>query len=181
MLPKQLISQVPYWWPTIAEDLLLFITLCTSCQGKGDELPTEEGSHKPSTSKGVIPYKETSNDWRAPLIKYMTHGEFKIGTITRREQREIIWKSQYFTLEKAKLIRLERSGMTKECIAGSQIKNWIREMHIYQKRHLMLIKLGVGCLKEINGGLWWVFATYKIFIRYDFPICRETFKKNPVT
>lgn len=87
---KQLTLQEPYWWPTIAENLLLFITLCTSCHGKGDELPTEEGSHQLSTSEGVIPYKETSNDWKTHLIEYMTHGEFKIGTILQREQREII-------------------------------------------------------------------------------------------
>jgi hypothetical protein len=96
----QLILREPCWWPTIAKDLLLFITLCTGCRGKRDELAPKEGSHEPTTSEGAIPYEKTLNDWRTPIIKYLTQGEIKVGTLTRREHKEIIRRSKFFTMEK---------------------------------------------------------------------------------
>ena len=87
---KKLILQESYWWPTIAEDISLFITLCTRCREKREELATEGGPHEPSTLKSVISYRETLNAWRTPLIQYLTHGEIKVGTLTKSEHREII-------------------------------------------------------------------------------------------
>ena len=116
---KQLVLQGPYWWPTIAEDVSLLITLCTECGGQGEELPTTASSSESD--------KETFNDWRTPLVKYMAHENFKMDAETQRGQRETIRESEIFTLEKRKLRKLKKNGMTKICIAGYQIKHWIRK------------------------------------------------------
>jgi hypothetical protein len=96
----------------------LFITLCTGCRGKGDKLVPKEGSHEPTTAKDAIPYEETLHDWRTTIIEYLTQGEIKVGTLTRREHREIIRRSEFFTMDKGKLKRVEKNGKIKECIAG---------------------------------------------------------------
>ena len=59
---KQLILWESYWWPTIAEDLSLFITLCTGCCGKGEELATDGDLHEPSTAKSSVHHNETVHD-----------------------------------------------------------------------------------------------------------------------
>jgi hypothetical protein len=100
---KQLVLQGPYWWPTIAEDISLLITLCTECGGQGEELPTTASSSESSNGANIIPYKETFNDWRTPLVEYMAHENFKMDVETQREQRETIRESEIFTLEKGKL------------------------------------------------------------------------------
>ena len=97
---KQLVLLGPYWWPTIAEDIALLVTLCTECKGQGEELPTEVNSSEPSNGTDVIPYKETFNDWRTPLVEFMTHGKFKMDVETQRGQRETIRESEAYTLEK---------------------------------------------------------------------------------
>src|ERR1700738_1335471 len=43
----------------------------------------------------------------------------------------------------------------------------------------MLIKLGFGFQKEIDGGLRWGFATHENFIMNDCPTCREQFQNKP--
>lgn len=110
---KQLILHGPYWWPTITKDISLLITLCEERNGKGDELPKEVDLSSPNTSKEFVPYKETTEDWRTPLIKYMTHGELRARTNSQQKQREIIHESENFTLEGGKLKRLKKNGTTK--------------------------------------------------------------------
>ena len=169
---KQIVLQRPYWWPTIAEDISILITLCTECEGQGEELPTEVNLSKSSNGTDIIPYKETFNDWRTPLVEYMAHGKFKIDAETQRGQREIIRESENFTLEKGKLQKLERNGMTKICIAGYQIKHWIGKMHVYQQRHLNDHQTWLLCSQ---GNQWWPtmgLCDIQIYIMYDCPSCR---------
>ena len=102
----------------MAKDISLLITLCPKCEGHGEELPTEVNSSEPSNGTGIIPYKDTFNNWRTPLVEYMAHGKFKIDAETQRGQRETIREREIITLEKRKLRKLEKNGMTKICIAG---------------------------------------------------------------
>lgn len=88
---KQLILQGAYWWPTIAKDISLFIILCSEC-GEKEEPPKEVDLTNPNTSREMVPYKKTTDDWRTPLIEYIVHGRLSTGT--QREQREIIWESK---------------------------------------------------------------------------------------
>ena len=96
---KQLVLQGPYWWPTIAEDISIFLSLCIKCKGHGEELPTEVNASEPSTKTDIILYKKTFNDWRTPLVKYTAHGKFKLEIETQRGQRKTIRDSEHFTLE----------------------------------------------------------------------------------
>ena len=119
---KHLILRESYWWPTIAEDLSLFITLCIGCRGKGEELATDEDPPKPSTAENSIHHNEVVHDWRTPYIEYLTDGEIKVGTLTRREHVEVVRRSKFFTIKDGKIRKLEKKGSTRECIAGDQIK-----------------------------------------------------------
>ena len=74
----------------------MFITLCMGCRGQGIELATEGVPSEPSTSGSLVPYRETYTDWRKPLIQYLTQVKITVGTITRREHREIIRKKRVF-------------------------------------------------------------------------------------
>jgi hypothetical protein len=94
-------------------------------------VPTEASSSEPGTGADIIPYKETFNDWRTPLVEYLAHGRFKMDIETQRAQRKLLRDSDFFTLEKEKLRKLEKFGMAKICIAGYQIKHYIGKMHVY--------------------------------------------------
>ena len=176
---KQLVLQGPYWWPTIAEDISIFITLCTDCNKQGEELPTEVNSSKPGNGTDIMPYKETFNNWRTPLIENLAHGKFKLEMNTQRGQRKIVRDSEYFTLEKRKLQKLGKDGTTKICIAGYQIKHWIRKMHIYQQRHLTYQQTLLRCLQ---GNRWWPtmgLCDIQLFLSYDCPSCCRRFDHIP--
>jgi hypothetical protein len=103
---KQLVLQGPYWWPTIAENIALLVTLYTECKGQGEELPIEVNSSEPSNKTDIIPYKETFDDWRTPLVEFMAHEQFKMDAESQRGQRKTIRESEAYTLEK-KLQKLE--------------------------------------------------------------------------
>ena len=76
-------------------------------------------------------------------------------------------------------MRFIRNGMTRECIAGPQIKHWIGEMYVYQQQQIV-IELGFKLLKEINGGLRWVRATYKLYPLRLSDMLGKIFRINPV-
>ena len=170
---RQLVLQGPYWWPTIAKDVSLLITLCTECRGQGEELPTEGSSSQPSNETEMIPYKETFNDWRTPLVEYMARGKFKMDMETQRRQQELIRESEIFTLEKGILQKLEKNGMAKICIADYQIKRWTGKMHVYQRAHLNDQHTWLRCLQ---GNQWWPnmgLSDIQYYIEYDCRACRE--------
>ena len=172
---RQLVLQGPYWWPTIAEDVSLLITLCTECKGPGKELPIEGSSSQPSQETELIPYKETFNDWRTPLVEYMTRGKFKMDMETQRRQQELIRESEFFTVEKGKLRKLEKNGRAKICIADYQIKHYIARMHVYRKAHLNDQYTWLRCL---HGNRWWPtmgLSDVQLYIEYDCRACRERF------
>ena len=82
-------------------------------------------------------------------------------------------------MEEDKLKRLERSEMTKECIAGSQIRHWIGEMHVYKQKHLNVDQTWCWASKR---NWWWPtmgVCDIQNFIRYDCPTCRESFQNKP--
>ena len=176
---KQLVLQGPYWWPTIAEDISILITLCTECKGQGEELPKEGNPSGSSNAANIIPYKETFNDWQTPLVEYMAQGEFKLQTKTQRGQRETVRDREHFTLENGKLRKIEECGRTKICIANYQIKHWIAKMHVFQQRHLGEEQTWLRCL---YGNRWWPtmgFFDVQLYILYDCPFCRGQYHQKP--
>ena len=84
--------------------------------------------------------------------------------------------SEIFTLEKGKLRKLEKNGMTKICIADYQIKHWIGKMHVYRQRHLNDQHTWLRCLQ---GNRWWPtmgLSDIQMYIMYDCPSCRTRFQ-----
>ena len=173
---KQLVLQGLYWWPTIAEDVSLLITLCTECKGQGEELPTKESFSQPSDRTDIIPCKKTFSDWRTPLVEYMAHGKFKMDAETQREQRETIRESEIFTLEKGKLRKIEKNGMTKICIADYHIKRWIGKMHVYQQSHLNDQHTWLRCLQGNRRWPTMGLSDIQMYIMYDCSSCRTRFR-----
>jgi hypothetical protein len=77
-------------------------------RGTERKVTTQVSSSEPSNETDIIPYKKTLNNWRLPLVKYMTYKKFKIETDTQRNQREVIREIEIFMLEKKYFEILEK-------------------------------------------------------------------------
>ena len=128
------VSKGNRWWPMMGVcDIQNFIRYdCPTCQ--------ENFQNKPrNIICGTITAQSTNKDWRRSLIEYLTYGYLKRPHILRRQNKRMARQSREYFIEEGKLKRILSNGDIRICIAGREVNEYLKELHVMKSgKHLSI-------------------------------------------
>ena len=94
-----------------------------------------------------------NKDWRRLLIEYLTYGYLKGPSLPKKQHKRITRQSQKYFIEDGKLKRIFSDGNLKICIAGREIDEYLKKLHITESGEHLSIEI-MGHL-VMFGPYWW--------------------------
>ena len=119
-------SQGKRWWPTMEICKIQHYIMydCPSCWNLFPNKPRN------IICGSITVQSHNSKNWRRLLTKYLTYGYLKGPHISKGQHKKIVRHCRKYFNEERKFKRILSNGDVKICIAGREINEYLKELHV---------------------------------------------------